>query len=100
MGTATSVLGQGRKPVASVPLIRSFAEQSCTRRVEQNLDIERKGPRLCIAQIQTNHLVELGLASSIHLPEPGNARLRLEQASPVPDVIVRNLVAERWSRPY
>jgi len=55
--------------------VRPVAAQNGSGSCKENLDVQPQGPRLRVAQVQSNHVVKTGAASPTDLPEPGDARL-------------------------
>src|SRR5580692_12277802 len=56
-------------------LVRAVAENDCDRSAEQNLEVHPGRPGFGVSQIQTNHVIELNAAASVHLPQSRNSRL-------------------------
>src|SRR5271156_2901829 len=79
-------------------LVGAIARKDRAGRLQQDLHIEHRRPYSGILQIQPDHLIKRRLASPVHLPQSGNARPRLEQAPPVPDIIGLQLVRNRRPR--
>src|SRR5215468_9105407 len=68
-------------------LIRTIAGEDGSGRAEKNFHIEQQRLFARILQVQPYHLVKLGAAASIDLPESGDSWTRFKQAAAVPHVI-------------
>jgi len=70
----------------------AFATQDGPRRLQENLDTQPKRPTVGIFEIETDHIIEGGPASSLDLPKSCNSRLDLEHPASMSNVIVHYLI--------
>src|SRR5438270_903562 len=70
----------------------AFPGDDGPRRGEQDLEVGPERIRSRIAQVEPHHVVEGGAASALHLPQPGNAGLRLENPPAVPRLVLLELI--------
>src|SRR6266850_4676907 len=78
--------------------VGACTEKNGPRGLQKDFDIQPKGPPFRILEVQTNHIVEFEPAATAHLPQPGDPRLGLHHAAPVPDLILIQLVRNGGTR--
>ena len=76
----------------------SIAHKHGSGSTQKEFHVEPRRPGFGISEIQSNHLIELDTASAIHLPEPGNAWLHVQDSSSVPCPVGRHFVGNRGTR--
>src|SRR5260221_9730038 len=84
--------------LANSGLGRTFAGNHCAGRLQKDLKIQPDGPSGSVFQVQTNHLIEAGPATSFALPQTGYAWRYFQYPPPVPKIIC--LVFVRYGRPW
>src|ERR1041385_4509465 len=73
-------------------LIRAISGEDGSWRTEEDFYVEQQRLLARILQVQPYHLVKLGAAASIDLPESGDSRTGFEQTAAVPHVICFHFV--------
>src|SRR3989442_2523068 len=80
--------------------VRAVAGNNRSRGQKKDLQIQPERPCRRISQIEADHLVERDTASSVHLPEPGDAGLHFQQAPAVPDIVGLELIRDSRTWPH
>src|SRR5262245_30592264 len=86
----TLTVGEGPPPARSASL------EHRRDRPEQDLEVEPHRPAVDVGEIELDPPVEVLLAPSLHLPQPGDAGLHRQPAA-MPQVVALDLPRERWS---
>src|SRR5438270_903518 len=89
-----SVIKQGGRLTGAVPRNHSFGG------LKKDFQVKPGRAKASILQIETHHIVESNTATSINLPQSGDARLRLEQTTAMPCFIGFDFIRHGRSRTY